>query len=471
MLLLSAKTFKIFFWWEDTIWKAVRNTSEGPDIPFGAMAEYHPVFSKDQSRLHQFGPKSLAKKISRLCVVCGCESGKETLWSQTLKNWRRWTHQKSTLQRSGNFIFPVADGTVQIFGRERRLRTSTVTRNRQQQGKEQKILQGKSDESHFKKTQRWMMRKLKNTSGLLQEISFIAITWNSESNCTCREKNHFLFRWNTSTLPERHIYIYIIECIVGENTGDCMDRLRMIHFNDWKAIWRIYMVWEETNEETNNLKTWQCMAWYVEAYVWCSEKESKAKVGYRETKVRECQTIEGIYSFEPDDEEFKPIMKNARWKLEVPMPAAMRCKAPVDGCGETCRSIGKRKTKYACIVDTDESMRTRLESVPQRYHEDHITAKGVNPLSHYNFEHKFIPMPQALKMPDAKNSGTRKGKTWKYGHGSWQVRNKKEVIDEARNKGWKVHFRSLMDVCHLKNAELEPQFLMQMAESFFAVTL
>ena len=35
------------------------------------------------------------------------------------------------------------------------------------------------------------------------------------------------------------------------------------------------------------------------------------------------------------------------------------------------------------------------------------------------------------------------------------VRSKKEVIDEARTKGAKVHFASLMDICHLKNAELE----------------
>ena len=29
------------------------------------------------------------------------------------------------------------------------------------------------------------------------------------------------------------------------------------------------------------------------------------------------------------------------------------------------------------------------------------------------------------------------------------------MIDEARTKGIKVHFASLMDICHLKNAELE----------------
>ena len=34
-------------------------------------------------------------------------------------------------------------------------------------------------------------------------------------------------------------------------------------------------------------------------------------------------------------------------------------------------------------------------------------------------------------------------------------RSKKEVIDEARTSDAKVHFVSLMDICHLKNGELE----------------
>ena len=50
--------------------------------------------------------------------------------------------------RSGNFIFPVADGTVKIFGGEQRLRTSTLTWDRPERGEEQEILQGKSDELH-----------------------------------------------------------------------------------------------------------------------------------------------------------------------------------------------------------------------------------------------------------------------------------------------------------------------------------
>ena len=42
-----------------------------------------------------------------------------------------------TPQRSRNFMFPVADGTVKIFGVKQRPRTSTSTRDRPERGEEQ----------------------------------------------------------------------------------------------------------------------------------------------------------------------------------------------------------------------------------------------------------------------------------------------------------------------------------------------
>ena len=39
-----------------------------------------------------------------------------------------------------------------------------------------------------------------------------------------------------------------------------------------------------------------------------------------------------------------------------------------------------------------------------------------------------------------------------------KVKNNNEVVAEARKEGKTVHFASLMDICHLKNSELEPQF-------------
>ena len=91
------------------------------------------------------------------------------------------------------------------------------------------------------------------------------------------------------------------------------------------------------------------------------------------------------------------------------------------------------------------------------HHEDHIAGKGDNSLQHYNLVHKFIPMPPSHeKLLQQRQQWIRNGKNWRK-ISTWnltKVRSKKEVIDE-RTKGAKVHFASLMDICHLKNAELE----------------
>ena len=62
----------------------------------------------------------------------------------------------------------------------------------------------------------------------------------------------------------------------------------------------------------------------------------------------------------------------------------------------------KLKTKLACILEADESTRLRMgESLPN-HHEDHIAGKGEISLQHYNLVRKFIPLPQAKKIPAAK---------------------------------------------------------------------
>ena len=91
------------------------------------------------------------------------------------------------------------------------------------------------------------------------------------------------------------------------------------------------------------------------------------------------------------------------------------------------------------------------------YHQDHVAGKGENSVQHYNLVHKFIPMPQAMKIPAAKAAVDKEWEKLEK-NSAWnltKVRSKKEVIDEARTSGATVHFASLMDICHLKNAELE----------------
>ena len=62
-----------------------------------------------------------------------------------------------------------------------------------------------------------------------------------------------------------------------------------------------------------------------------------------------------------------------------------------------------------------------------------------------------------MKIPAANAAVDKEWENWRK-FSAWnltKVNSKSEVIDEARTSGATVHFASLMDICHLKNAELE----------------
>ena len=160
-------------------------------------------------------------------------------------------------------------------------------------------------------------------------------------------------------------------------------------------------------------------------------------------------------------ENTKKPSNNARRKLEVPMDAAMPCKKGAYFQETVAKSDASNKilkTMFVCIVEAHESTRQRLESSPPKNHEDHITGKGYNSMTHYNLVHKFIPMPQAIRILDAKAAVDKEWKKLETVP-AWQldnVKSKKEVILEAQRDPKRKS--TLMDICHLKNAELEPEF-------------
>ena len=76
-------------------------------------------------------------------------------------------------------------------------------------------------------------------------------------------------------------------------------------------------------------------------------------------------------------------------------------------------------SKYACIDEGDDSTRKRLEGALHQSHEDHIAGIEINSLNHNNLVHNFIPMPQAMKIPDAKAAVVKEWENLKrYQHGS-----------------------------------------------------
>ena len=86
------------------------------------------------------------------------------------------------------------------------------------------------------------------------------------------------------------------------------------------------------------------------------------------------------------------------------MAPAMPCKIIKKNCG---RGASNK------IETASESARLRMgESLPN-HHEDHIAGKGDNSPQHYNLGHKFVPMPQAVKIPAAKAAVDKEWENWR----------------------------------------------------------
>ena len=140
------------------------------------------------------------------------------------------------------------------------------------------------------------------------------------------------------------------------------------------------------------------------------------------------------------------------------MAPAMPCKT-----SKTCKhgmTRGKTneiKSKLACILQASESTRLRMERLSYQIFMRSILQEKET--FHCNITiclvHKFILMPQAMKIPAAKAAVDKEWEKLEKipARDVTKVRSKKEVIDEARNKGHTVHFASLMDICYLNNAE------------------
>ena len=158
----------------------------------------------------------------------------------------------------------------------------------------------------------------------------------------------------------------------------CMDRLDKICSIKGKATGRIHMVRGETDQETKISRPDS-----VRPDMWkhmsdAAKKKAKQRWAIEKPKLGNARLLRGIFFIEPEDEEFKHTMKAARGKLEIQMPAALPCKTPTNCRGETCRNVGKHKTKYACVVDADESTRPRLEGAGHKPHQHLITVLCIN---------------------------------------------------------------------------------------------
>ena len=156
----------------------------------------------------------------------------------------------------------------------------------------------------------------------------------------------------------------------------------------------------------------------------------------------------------------KPLRMLARnWKRQWLLLCFAR-QARKESVGRPVANPMRSNPNLRVFWKASESTRLRMEESTPNHHEDHITGKGDNSLQHNNLVHTLISYASSHEDSRSKGSGGQgMGKIGK--NPAWhltKVRNKKDVINEARNKGRKVHFAPLMDLCHLKNSELEPRY-------------
>ena len=129
---------------------------EGPIVPLGSLVGYHPVIAGDESRIHQFGKKSLTWIVSRIRCVHGVNlkgdvlvgdfDELETMDASEIYS-KRLNAKEVIFPKQGEFIFPIANGRIKTPGGDQELRTFTLIRPRPIQGKGHVDFLGESEGS------------------------------------------------------------------------------------------------------------------------------------------------------------------------------------------------------------------------------------------------------------------------------------------------------------------------------------
>ena len=253
------------------------------------------------------------------------------------------------------FIFPVADGTVKVSGGHQSLRTATLIRDRPDRGEEQDNLRGESDASSSTPRQdsSWCDGEANNDF------------WSISGDFIYRhhvEHRGKLYVPNEESFPIPMKYID-----VSRNTHTSLDVWTEKNIDDYwnvdgdrelSGTWTGFTRFMLLDEKPPDGYTWSGRRLRRKRTtsrpdnVWpdmwkhmsdASKRKAKQKWIIEKPKLDNASQLRGILFIEPDDGECKHTTKNARRKLEMPMPAAMLCKTPVNCRGELAAVLGNRR--------------------------------------------------------------------------------------------------------------------------------
>ena len=385
------------------------------------LVEYYSISAKDQSRIHQFGKKVLpglflgyalyAGRIWKGDVLVADLEELETMDASDIYSKRLNAKEVIFPKEKGEFIFPIADGRIKPLGGDQDLRTSTLIRQRPIRGESHVHFLGESEGSlppphdsfpdageaindFWSMSGNFIYRhhvepRVKLYSPREESfpvpMKYIDVSRTTHTNLDVKQEKRIDDYWNIGASRDLSDYwTGFTQFILLEEkppngymwSGGRLTRKQLTSRPDhlWPELWK---------KMGKNAKL-------KEKQKWSNEK----------LHLDNARNLRGIYFIDPEDKEFKETIKNARKKLETPVAPAMHRKIMKKNCGSGASN--KIKTRLPCILEASESTRMRMgESLPN-HHEDHIAGKGNNSLQNYNLVHKFIPIPQATKIPAAK---------------------------------------------------------------------
>ena len=244
-------------------------------------------------------------------------------------------------------FFRIADGTVKTPGGDQRLRPSTSIRDRPERGEEQEILRGESDELSSPNP----LQDDTTRDDAKAKSDF----WTITGEFICR---HHVEPRVKLYVPRDESFPLPLKYIDVTRKHTSIDVLLEKHFDDY---WNVDGDRELSDAWTGFTRFILLNERPPDGFSWCvgiltrkqttSRPDKKHMSDAAKSKANQKWTIEkpkldnarqlrGIFFIQPEDEDFKN-MKNARGKLEIPMPGAMPCKTPINSGGETYCGIGK----------------------------------------------------------------------------------------------------------------------------------
>ena len=440
------------------------------------MTEYHPISAKDLLRLHQFGPKVLPG------MSLGCALYAGWIWkgdimiadieelvemdASEIHARRLNAREVLTPMKGENFYIP-----SRRWNSQNPWRRST------------------SETVHLNQGSPRPRRRTRKSSRIIRWITFSnpSSRWLSmddaeAKNDFCSVTGDFIYRHHVE--PRVKLYMsrriisysadvhrryqnhsFVTGCFVGKNIDDYWNVDGGKELSDAWTCFKMFMLlierppdgfsWsgerlmrEQTTSRPDNV--WPDMWKHMSD---APKSKAKQKWAIEKPRLGNVRQLRGIFFTEPNDEEFKRTMKAARSKLEIPMPTAMPCKTPVNCRGETCRNIGKHKTKCACIVGAKIS-KVRRQSRTPRWHCERwfrivcivhwtrfigVTNDGCKSHGHYfkttrirrnkqQTEYRPLPMPE-----------------WKMHHLYWRSQNQNvQTLRPPRHK-WPKSWSSVED--------------------------